>query len=71
VANTFIVAYVANQLTDSVEMSTYREADMSLSYSRNSQYFMEIEGSLPCSQELSTGPYPEPDESSPRNLLQA
>jgi hypothetical protein len=26
---------------------------------------MEPEGSLPCSQELSVGPYPEPDESSP------
>jgi hypothetical protein len=31
---------------------------------------MENEGSLPCSQELSDGPYPEPDESSPCNPIQ-
>jgi hypothetical protein len=35
------------------------------SYSRTSQNFMEPESSLSYSQEPSTGPYPEPDRSSP------
>jgi hypothetical protein len=39
------------------------------SYSRTSQNFMEPEGSLPCSQEPSTGPYPESDQSNPYHTI--
>jgi hypothetical protein len=34
-------------------------------YSRTSQVFMQPEGSLSCSQQSSTAPYSEPDQSSP------
>jgi hypothetical protein len=38
-------------------------------YSRFSQHFMESEGSLPCSQQPSTIPYPQPYESNPQHPM--
>jgi hypothetical protein len=40
-----------------------------LGHSIVSQHFMEPEGSIPNSQELSTSSYPEPDQSSPYNSI--
>jgi hypothetical protein len=40
-----------------------------LSYSRISQHFGQSEGSLPCSQEPATGPYPRPDFSRSSHLI--
>jgi hypothetical protein len=42
------------------------QAQYLLSYSRISQHFMELEGSLPYLQLPATGPYPKPHQSSPR-----
>jgi hypothetical protein len=38
------------------------------SYPRTAQHFTEPEGSLPCSQEPTNDPYPEPDQCSPSYL---
>jgi hypothetical protein len=40
-----------------------------LGHSIVSQHFMEPEGSIPNSQELSTCSYPEPDQPSPHGIL--
>jgi hypothetical protein len=40
-------------------------------HSRTSQHFMVPEGSIPCSQEPSTGPYSEPYQSNPDHLIQS
>jgi hypothetical protein len=54
-----------NELTNCLRgAEPYLRSHQSLCYSQISQHFMEPESSLPCSQEPSTGPRPEPDESS-------
>jgi hypothetical protein len=52
---------LANQLHGAEPFLRSRQ---SCSYTRTFQHFMELEGSAPCSQEPSTGPYRESDQSS-------
>jgi hypothetical protein len=56
-------------LTNSMELSTIREAPSCEDTSIVSQHFMEPEGSIPNSQELSTCSYPEPDQCIPRHHI--
>jgi hypothetical protein len=52
-------------ITNSLELGPFLRSRQLCSCSRISHHFMEPECSLPCSQEPSTDPYHEPDQSSP------
>jgi hypothetical protein len=53
------------QLASRMELSPASEANSRLAIQETSTISYETEGSLPCSQESTTGRYPQPDESIP------
>jgi hypothetical protein len=62
-----LLATIFYALTHGVE--PFLRSRQLYSYSRTYQHFMEHEGSLPSSQEPSTGPYPERDQSNPHHFF--
>jgi hypothetical protein len=65
---------VQNALVDLCMVTYFETKNHSLTHSLThgaERFFMEPEGSLPRSQEPSTGPYPEPDRSNPYHPTQS
>jgi hypothetical protein len=59
-------------LTFSVVQEIIWKSGSHSSFKKNPAFFMELDGSLPCSQKPTIGPYPEPAESSsPHRSLSA
>jgi hypothetical protein len=65
----YIVPFTASMVLTYSRNSVLLRSRHLCSYLRTSQHFKELEGSLPCLQEPSTGPYPEPDRSSPYHTI--
>jgi hypothetical protein len=64
-AHRHILTAISNNIVLTYGAEPFLRSCQLCSHSRTSQHFKEPEGSSPCSQEPSTGPYPEPDRSSP------
>jgi hypothetical protein len=60
--------WLTDWLTDFLELSSSWEV-ASCAAAQELPGIMEAEGLVPCSQEPSTGPYPEPDYISPYHLI--
>jgi hypothetical protein len=56
---------LTHSLTHSMVQNIFWKADRHSAFQKNPAFFMETEGSLPCSQKPAIGPYPEP---SPRHF---
>jgi hypothetical protein len=65
---TYLLTYVLTYLLTHGAEACLRSCQL-CSYSRTSQRFMEPEGSLPPSQEPSTGLYSEPERSNPHHPI--